>query len=452
MNSIQALHEVEKRPAAVILAGFLIAAACVHESVNFVFLGLFLILVRDFVARIFLVAAALLFTLLMLINQAIQTTVPEGQQLVTINRTYPKKSGTSALVTTESNQNLWIPTVPIAATESNDFVPGSQWQMSGTVTPVDGTKDQFVASLGANYSLQPSTVTKVSDASDLLTIVYGVSNIAKHRLAARMSQSSYSILSAVAFQDPSSLDQDTKNQLKSTGLYYLLAFSGIQFYALLLAVEAAGVIIPIPRQCLTGIATLIGIGCIVATGFHPVTIRAVGIWFFAQMAPYFGRTCDRASTLCLLLLIQLIFNSDASLQAGFQLSSLVFAGIVVLESFYRRGKILPAFFAPISAAPFIAYQFGTFSIFGFLFSGVFVFLAGLIPFAAVLALLPAWCLGDKFGEAADLLAQLFRYGLGLLYRAPFNFSFTPISVLWVIAFELLLLGGWQWRARKSHTS
>lgn len=187
------------------------------------------------------------------------------------------------------------------------------------------------------------------------------------------------IVKAILTGDRSGLDQATREAFRASGASHLLALSGMHLgiiYIIAVKLTAglghdrkASAIRSCTTIFLTGFFTLM-------TGAGPSVVRAFLFILINEAASITGRAKDSVHTLCIALVTQLAITPESISSAGFQLSYLAMAGIIVLypvmKGWYPQDggkgdimrKIWNAAALSVSCqaftAPAVWYHFGTF--------------------------------------------------------------------------------------------
>jgi competence protein ComEC len=261
------------------------------------------------------------------------------------------------------------------------------------------------------------------------------------RLKDRLNEKSYTLILSAVFGDRAEMDAEILSQFRDTGLLHLLAISGqhIAFIAGMIS-WMTGRWISRTKSGLISLAVLTFYILMITSG--PSSIRAwlmaaIGVIFFT--AGYHPRSLH---TLCLAGTGMLLVNPGDLTDAGFQLSFLATAGILILDPpISEKLKIVPRTVrgsVSVTVSAFLAVMmlqwryFGQLPLFSLISSPVLVFLFTLLfcsyfPLILILLIFPfRWtaCLIDiPTGFFLDLIALLNRI-------PPVRLPEIPLWIVW----------------------
>lgn len=270
-------------------------------------------------------------------------------------------------------------------------------------------------------------------------------------------------LTAILTGEKNGLSAQTQADFSESGLYHILAVSGMHCGFLLLLIRAA--VGRHRRRTLAGVSALALVFYALLTGGRPSVVRACVMLLLLLAAPLFGRQSDGPTSLLAALFLLLLQNPFSAGSVGLQLSFGAMAGILlVTPRLYRllagdgnHGRIFRYLAAGFSSAigalaltaPLSGYCFGTLALVSPL-SGLLclpaasaVFLTGLVtvtvyavcpPLGVLLSRIPA-LLTAYILAAAHFLARL--PGHGIYFANPYVKYWLGLSyALLALAFIL----------------
>ncbi len=197
------------------------------------------------------------------------------------------------------------------------------------------------------------------------------------------------ILQAAFLGEKHELTSSTKTAFRESGIYHLLAISGLHVAILISAVYFVLALPPIPRAT-KALLTIVVIWCyLFFVGFIPSLFRAVLMGTLVLLSFLFGRRNRALSALGLAGIAWLVLSPRSLFAPGYQLSFAATAGIITLFPVMTRHfspssrhpahvlvtkPLLSLFFVSLSAflatAPVLVHHFGALSLFG-LFGNLF---------------------------------------------------------------------------------
>lgn len=243
---------------------------------------------------------------------------------------------------------------------------------------------------------------------------------------------------------PSDLEKSDKQALILSGTYHLVSASGL--HVVILSVFLLQILITFRIQRHTSIWLVFGLLVLYCglTGFHPPTVRASLMWIIGSHAYLFRRSYDGLSALSLSCILWLVFSPESMNEAGFQLSYLVTAflilwyekvGMHVATSNQALQGSLVAFLA---AEPISMWWFGR-----LVFAGLFTNLLVEIPSSVVLiggflGTIPV--IGVPFAWLTEQMVDYMRIVTGLTAQIPSFVSWRQSTPVWLwIAYYVFLL-------------
>ncbi len=283
---------------------------------------------------------------------------------------------------------------------------------------------------------------------------------------------------AIMAGDRSGMDQKTLEVLRTTNLAHLLAISGLHmgllvgfvfsaFRLMLAAVPALGLRVP-AKKLSAALALVVAAGYLALSGGNVATERAFVMAAVVLVAVMLDRRAISLRSVALAATLLLVWQPEALLGPGFQMSFAATTALVAVYGFFRDAKVPlgPRWLRPISAvvvtsvvaglatAPLAAAHFNLWSNYGLVANLPSVPLMGLLvmPAAVIgavlmpfgLDVLPLWVMGQ--GLAGILWVAHWVAGLdGARGTVP---TPDPI-VLPMMALGALFLVLWQGRVRLS---
>ncbi len=194
----------------------------------------------------------------------------------------------------------------------------------------------------------------VDDAS-AASAVAGSIRSALTRTADGLDGDARGLLPGLVVGDTGGIDERLTADAKTTGVSHLLAVSGSHFAIL------CGVVIIVLRRfgpwTAAAGAALTLVGLVILVGPAPSVLRAAVMGGVGVLALFTGRTRSSLPALAAAAILLLVLDSDLALSAGFALSVLATAGLVLLAPLWsgvlqRRG--VPAGWADLLAIPVAA--------------------------------------------------------------------------------------------------
>lgn len=296
------------------------------------------------------------------------------------------------------------------------------------------------------------------------------------------------LVRALLLGDKSGLTQSMKSWFRRTGLSHLLAVSGLHVAILFAGLNLILLVFPGKLTWLTGVKavflSLALLGYSYLTGFSPSVLRASLMLGFAQWFLVLRRKPNGIQNLGLAVFFLLALDPKMAFNAGFQLSVLAVAGILIIEpmlSKYKPKQVPPwlwsglavSLSAQISTAPLMLSWNGQFPTWFLLTNLLAIPLTTLYMYLSVVWFIGvlvfdshpqidvgfSWC-GTHYLKAIewmgtwpasellvpkpDTMELVFAYGL-------------LISLLWKLAskslwpyywISLLIFAGWTWQKQQ----
>jgi ComEC/Rec2-related protein len=197
------------------------------------------------------------------------------------------------------------------------------------------------------------------------------------------------VMKAFVLGDKSALSQDCKDAFKRSGIYHILAVSGLHISILTQLISLLVAKVGLGRRC-GACFSIVGsllFGAVV--GFSPSVLRSVTMTIVYFLGQLVAREPDSLNSLGLAAIILLVKNPYAVFDVGFELSFLATWGIIVLAPFVNkrlqnlpfsstfRGWISVSVGANLATLPILVSRFGEISLVSPLTN---LFLACLLPF------------------------------------------------------------------------
>ena len=264
----------------------------------------------------------------------------------------------------------------------------------------------------------------------------------------------------------SEVDPDWERQYTTLGIVHLLSISGLHVTVLTGAVYFILTKIGLTRER----AAWVVIGLLpvyaVLTGLNAPVVRATIMAGLTMIALIFRKPADSLSFLGVAFLLQLGFNPYQLFEAGFQLSFLLTAGLIVwTEPVAGQFSFIPSFLRYPAAGnlvaewlsfPIVVHHFHEYSLLSLLANLLFV---PVISFVVLPVSLLILCLGLIWESGAIMFALLLETGIRMIqgwigwlseFRA-FHLVFPSPPKWWVILyyiFSAMVLLSWLQRGKK----
>lgn len=329
-----------------------------------------------------------------------------------------------------------------------ELVPGSRIRVAGTLA-VD------------EFPVVPGVSVRLRTAPELLAAASGA-QVAAARLRAglreqgeRLGGDAGALLPGLVVGDTAAVDDRLTADAKATGLTHLLAVSGSHFALV------CGFVVLLTRRLgprtAAGSAAVVLLGLVVLVGPQPSVLRAAVMGALTVVAMLLGRTRSAVPALAGAVVVLLIADPSLAVSAGFGLSVVATAGLVLLvppwtaaladRGWPRGWAVVVA--VPVAAAlvtaPIIVLLSGAISVVSIPAN---LLAAPLVAPALVLGLLSALC-APWWPTGAELCADAaapFLSGIAALAHGwaalPYASLGWPPGVLWAMALAgVLLVGG-----------
>ncbi len=260
------------------------------------------------------------------------------------------------------------------------------------------------------------------------------------------------ILGGIIFGDDAvNPDEETKNSFMHSGIFHILAASGMNV-TLIFGIWfffAKNLKINYKLSLITGILLILFYTCM--TGFGPPVIRASIMLTLILIGKFLDRTASTMSILFIVAFIMLAYNPFMLFDIGFQLSFAVTFALILtapLLNFkfkykllnYLSGGVLIPVIAQIFAAPFQMYYFNTFSLYSILANIAIIPVLSIVSFlgfiSSIIALIPV--LSDKICKFADIILNPFLIYIVKIANIFSNLPYAVISVKKPSLFQIIL--------------
>ena len=278
------------------------------------------------------------------------------------------------------------------------------------------------------------------------------------RIGDMMDGDAAGFLTAILTGETTDLSEGAAWDLSESGMYHILAVSGMHCGFLLLLLRT--VIGRHRRRLLAGITTVLLIGYAMLAGARPSMVRACVMLVFLLAAPLFRRESDAPTSLLTALSLILLANPFAAASIGLQLSFGAVAGIFWLTpKLYKsllgerkRGRVFRTAAAGFSTTmgalvfttPLTAYYFGLLVLVSPLSNLLCLWAASVVFISGLIAVFLSF-LCPPLGNLAGLIPALFgRYILTVahwLAELPYHAVYFSNDYLkyWLV-FAYLLFG------------
>ena len=340
----------------------------------------------------------------------------------------------------DKNTKLVVNNILITVNKYPQYNYGDVLKIKGELQepPVweDFNYKNYLKPQGINYVMYYPQIEKIQrDPISLYFMILRLKNRLRENVYSSLHRPQADILGALILGDKNRISDNFKERLNIAGIRHIVAISGMHIVIL------SGLLMSLflwlgfwKKQA--AIASLLAIFLFVAlTGFQISSIRAALMGSLFLIAPFFGRSSGSLRALILIALIMLTFNPYLLLySAGFQLSFLAAAGIILmsgtLKRYVRSNIIAATFSAYIFTLPILIYSFGRISLMGPLTNLLVlpvvpvVMVLGFVAFIAGLQILffPAWVLLTYIVRVTQIFSQPY-----------FAQEFANIHWLWLLA-------------------
>ncbi|MBE7560218.1 ComEC/Rec2 family competence protein [bacterium] len=230
--------------------------------------------------------------------------------------------------------------------------------------------------------------------------------------------------------------------LRTSGLYHLTSVSGLHVMGLVAGMLWAMRRLGLSRRAVAILALPVIVAFVLLVGARAPAVRAGLVAGVLLLGWLLDRDTDGLNLLALAALSNLLFVPYQMLEAGFQLSYLTVAGLIVCNPMlqklhhphrpWRNGLLSGLFTSSVATAvntPLLLYHFGR---------------ASLLPVASNLLALPMVALIMPLGALFNLLSLLpLPDGVLLLLSWPLA------ALLWILSGIIAVTGAWSWAVWRS---
>jgi competence protein ComEC len=257
---------------------------------------------------------------------------------------------------------------------------------------------------------------------------------------------------AICFRS-GALPMESREALKRTGTVHVVAASGLHVFAIALAFQWLLGLLPVPRWVVVAAVSSFLALYAMAVGLHPPVLRAA-LMSVAFLAAYLlRREPDGLSALGTAAIACLIWNPAGVLDAGFQLSFVAVASLIV---FHRRPAVRPrtavglvlqrlgqlawaSTVLALAMEPLVAYHMGMVSLVSIPANIAVVAVASaLLPLstgAFGLSLLAPGAAGALMSLLASPLIGVVKWVADVLGGLPFaTLEVPPFNAYWLVAY------------------
>jgi competence protein ComEC len=226
------------------------------------------------------------------------------------------------------------------------LLPSQHVRVDGLLRPPDRRGDvaAVLATRGVVHALGPPS---------RLQRIAGQLRAGLRRAVAHLPPAERGLLPGLVIGDVSGLPPELQDDFRTVGLTHLVAVSGTNVAIVLGAVLLLCVRVGVPLRLRPVLALLALLGFVVLVRPSPSVLRAAVMGTVALLALTTGRSRSTLPTLSAAVIVLVLVSPDLAMTAGFALSVLATAGIVVLAPDWRDrwSKHLPAGLADALAIP-----------------------------------------------------------------------------------------------------
>ncbi|MDT7572394.1 MAG: competence protein ComEC [Actinomycetota bacterium] len=226
------------------------------------------------------------------------------------------------------------------------LLPSQRVRVEGLLRPAE-RGDDVAALLSARGSVRP-----VRGPSRLQSVA-GSLRAGLRRAVAPLPAAERGLLPGLVIGDVSGLSPELQDDFRTVGLTHLVAVSGTNVAIVLMAVLLVCVRVGVPLRARPVLALLALLGFVVLVRPSPSVLRAAVMGCVALLALTTGRSRSALPTLSAAVIVLVLVSPDLAMTAGFALSVLATAGIVILAPGWRDrwARRLPAGVADALAVP-----------------------------------------------------------------------------------------------------
>jgi len=242
--------------------------------------------------------------------------------------------------------------------------------------------------------IQDTSVLCKNDIGFVKRVSYIISTKVKEFSNKNLTTDKEGILNALIIGDESKILSETENQYKEAGMIHLLVVSGGHTVFLIILLEWLFNMFNVSKNFSKYISIIVIILYIFITGATPSIVRAGVTCIIVKFSEIIGRENDGYTTLCLVLLLNLINNPFSIFSLSLQLSFFGVLGIMMLyPNIKEKLLFLPNFIADslslttaafLFVTPIIAYNFNTIYFSGFISNIFTIPLSGFIMVAGMI--------------------------------------------------------------------
>ncbi len=258
----------------------------------------------------------------------------------------------------------------------------------------------------------------------------------------------YAIITALLLNNRDHIPYEIKNAFTETGMYHLLAISGLQISLIFIAVSFFLSLFYIPRKANFLISSIIIFFYAMLLNFIPSVFRAFLFALIFSISNLFERKVNMLNVFGLSLFINLFISPTEIYDIGFQLSYLAVLGMIYSPFNYSNNYILNIVKASISAqlftTPILLYHFSKAPILYF-FGNIIT-----IPISTLLLYNALFCLIFPFIEQLwvslhiiNLIFIKLILFLESLNLPALKFTLTPKEVLLYLVLLFSLISLWR---------
>ena len=297
---------------------------------------------------------------------------------------------------------------------------------------------------GIFYKIYPTNIKKIG----YNKFIYGMENI-KERLALIydniLPKAESSILKAMILGQKDELDNQIKDLYKNSGIYHILAISGLHIG--ILAIFLSKVFSLISKKFAPFVTGIVLILYCIFTGASPSTLRATIMSIIVLFSYVIYEEPDFISSICLSAIILILKNPYNLFDLGFLYSYVCVFSIAFLGgricSLYKLNFILKSlivsFFISIAIKPITAYYFYNITLFDFLANII------ILPFMSIVVILGFLSLGVgifSLGLAKILISLVYiilKYFMIVAKVFESSILIGRPSIIFIFGFYVMLI-------------
>ena len=292
---------------------------------------------------------------------------------------------------------------------------------------------------------------------DFWHLIYNIKNNMRDIVNKYLPEPNASLVLAGTLGDDFILDNELKIGLGKSGLYHIVAVSGLHISIILGALFLFFIVVGLKRNRATIIALIFLFFYIVLTGMPFSVIRAGIMGVILFLGFLIGRPSNTINALIISAIAIILWQNTAWQEISFQLSFLAVLGILLFFRFFQNIFIkiskIPKFIVDILSItmavliliwPILTYNFGEFSIIAPISN---VLVLPILPILLILGLLVI-IFGFFFAPVAIFFSWfLWLVSEWIIFIAEFlgnlpgaSIKFTNTNIWFVIAYYVLLVG------------